>query len=203
MKASRMCLSLGFIIVLSGCVPSGIYLPEKFSTIKDVYPTGMEIDKTSDAPESSFRRESYPAPYADVFRLAEVSAVQNMMTIDSVNEDDGVILASKISPDPQPFERSQVCGALKNEVRYFYAIKVRELGATSTQVSLVGKSQGRCCYPGGTTVGGTVGSMMGVPFEEWKQKCHEFSSVHYADKPSEILQYFNFLRLNLLNAGLI
>jgi hypothetical protein len=154
-------------------------------------------------PSSGYRKVTYQASYADVFRTAEVAAVQNMMSIEKLDEDNGLILASKISPEPQPFEQSQVCTGLKHEVRYFYAILVEETGPYTSDVTLVSKAQGRCCYAGGATVGGAVGSMMGVPFEEWKRKCLEFSTIHYSDKQQDILQYFNFLRLHLLNAGLI
>jgi hypothetical protein len=188
---------------MNACVPSGIYLPEKFMTIDQVFPSTDQLIPSGDNPVSGYRKVTYPVSYADVFRSSEVTAVQNMMNIEKVDEDSGVILASKVTPEPQPFEQSQVCMGLKNEVRYFYAIKVEETGPSSTDVTLVIKAQGRCCYAGGATVGGAVGSMMGVPFAEWKKKCLEFSSVHYSDKQQDISQYFNFLRLNLLNAGLI
>ena len=202
-KFNFLLLSMLTIYFLSGCVPSGVYLPERFKTIDQVYPSLASIDQIATAPSTGYRKEQYQAPYEDVFRLVEVTAVQTMMTIETIDSDSGIILASKIAADPQPYEQSQVCMGLKNEVRYFYAIGVKELGPTTTQVSLVAKAQGRCCYPGGKTVGGAVGSMMGVPFEEWKQKCLEFSSVHFSDKQEEVLQFFNFMRLNLLNAGLI
>jgi hypothetical protein len=191
------------IYLLSGCVPSGIYLPDNFSSIHEVYPSADAIDQVSGAPDSAFRKAVYAVPYGDVFRTAEVTATQLMMTIETLDEDSGIILAYSIVPEPQPFEQTQVCMGLKNEVRYYYAIKIRETGPATTEVTLVSKAQGRCCYPGGTTVGGTVGSLMGVPFDEWQAMCEDFASVHYSTKQEDVLQYFNFMRLNLMNAGLI
>lgn len=199
----HLIFDLILLLLLNACVPSGIHLPEQFMTIDQVFPSTDQMVPAGEPPTSGYRKVTYQVPYADVFRTAEVAAVQNMMTIDKLDEDNGVILASRITPEPQPFEQSQVCAGLKNEVRYFYAILVSETGTSSSDVTLISKAQGRCCYAGGKTVGGAVGSMMGVPFAEWKRKCQEFSSIHYSDKQQDVLQYFNFLRLNLLNAGLI
>jgi len=194
--------SVILVFFLTGCFPSAIRLPEKFSTIKEVYPSDEVFDHLEGVPTDSFKKVVFKVPYEDVFRTAEVSATMAMFSIESVDKTRGVILAMKVTPEQQPYELAPVCMGHKNEARYFYGIKVKEVGPTTTEVIILSKAQGACCYAGGASVGSAVAGGLGL-LKGPREACQAFSTVHWATSLQDLGLFFTNMRLNLTAAGLI
>lgn len=186
-----------FVFFLSGCFPRAIYLPERFSTIDEVYPSGEVFDHLGDVPVDSYKKVVFEAPYEDVFRIAEVSATQAMFNIESVDKAKGLIFALKVTQEPGVWNYS-ACGSPRNDKRYFYAIRVKETGPTTTEVTILSKAQGASCYAGGASVGTAVGTGLGV-FN--KDKAVAYASVHWSTNLQDLLQYVTLMRNNLIASG--
>jgi hypothetical protein len=187
------------VFFLTGCFPKGIYLPEKFSTIEEVYPSDEIFDQLEGIPADSYKKVAFEAPYEDVFRVAKVSATQAMFNVESVDKSKGLIFAMKVTQE-QGVWNYNACGPPKNDKRYFYAIKVIETGSTTTEVVIVSKTQGAACYAGGASVGTAVGTGLGL-FN--KKKAQAYASVHWSNNLQDLLQFLTLIRNNLIAAGLI
>lgn len=204
MKANRrnvmnvlFCVAL--FVFLNGCFPRGIVLPDRFSTLKEVYPSDDVFDNLEGIPADSYKRATYQAPFEDVFRIANVSATQAMMSVESINKTTGIIYAMKVTQEPGVWNYN-ACGSAKNEKRYFYAIKVSETGPEATEILVLSKAQGAACYAGGASIGTVVGSGMGL-FK--KDEAEAYATVHWSTKLQDLLEYFNLIRNNLIAEGLI
>lgn len=204
MKANRrnvmnvlFCAAL--FVFLNSCFPRGIVLPERFSTLKEVYPSDDVFDNLEGIPPDSYKRATYQAPYEDVFRIANVSATQAMMSVESINKTTGIIYAMKVTQEPGVWNYN-ACGSAKNEKRYFYAIKVSETGPEATEILILSKAQGAACYAGGASIGTVVGSGMGL-FK--KDEAEAYATVHWSTKLQDLLEYFSLIRNNLIAEGLI
>ena len=191
------CMMLVFFLM--GCFPKGIYLPEKFSTIQEAYPSDKVFDHLEGIPVDSYKKVAFEAPYEDVFRVAKVSATQAMFNVESVDKSKGLILAMKATQE-QGVWNYNACGTPKNDKRYFYAIKVIETGSTTTEVIILSKTQGASCYAGGASVGTVVGKGFGL-FN--KKKAEAYASVHWSTNLQDLLQFLTLIRSNLIAAGLI
>lgn len=190
---------VALFVFLNGCFPRGIVLPERFSTLKEVYPSDDVFDNLEGIPPDSYKRATYQAPYEDVFRIANVSATQAMMSVESINKTTGIIYAMKVTQEPGVWNYN-ACGSAKNEKRYFYAIKVSETGPEATEILILSKAQGAACYAGGASIGTVVGSGMGL-FK--KDEAEAYATVHWSTKLQDLLEYFNLIRNNLIAEGLI
>ena len=204
MKANcRNVMNVFFCVVLfvflNGCFPRGIVLPERFSTLKEAYPSDDVFDNLEGVPPDSYKKVTYQAPYEDVFRIANISATQAMFSVESINKSAGIIYAMKITQEPGVWNYS-ACGSAKNEKRYFYAIKISETGSETTEIIVLAKAQGAACYAGGASVGTVVGSGMGL-FK--KDEAEAYASVHWSTKLQDLLEYFNLIRNNLIAEGFI
>jgi hypothetical protein len=188
-----------FFVFLYGCFPRGIVLPDKFSTLKEVYPSDDVFDNLEGISPDSHKRVAYQAPYEDVFRIANVSATQAMMSVESINKSTGIIYAMKVTQEPGVWNYS-ACGSAINEKRYFYAIKISETGPETTEILILAKAQGAACYAGGASVGTVVGSGMGL-FK--KEEAEAYATVHWSKKIQDLLEYFNLIKNNLIAEGFI
>ncbi|MBN2515237.1 MAG: hypothetical protein JXC33_04300 [Deltaproteobacteria bacterium] len=195
---SFLCCAM-LVFFLAGCFPKAIYLPEKFSTIEEVYPSDEIFNNLKDVPADSHKRVVFEVPYEDIFRIAQVSATQAMFNVESVDKSKGFIRAMKVTQEPGVWNYN-ACGSPKNDKRYFYAIKIIETGPTTTEVIIVSKEQGASCYAGGASVGSAVGTAFGL-FN--KEKAVAYASVHWSTNLRDLLQFFTLIRNNLIAAGLI
>ena len=185
------------VFFLTGCFPKAIYLPERFSTIEEVYLSYEVFDHLEDVPDDSFEKIELKVPYEDVFRVVEVSATQAMFSVKSVDKNIGIILAMKATQEPGVWNYN-ACGTPKNDKRYFYAIKVLDTGPTTTEVIILSKVQGASCYAGGVSVGSVVGKGLGL-FN--KDNAEAYASVHWATNLQDLLQFLALVKNNLYAAG--
>ena len=164
-----------------------------------MYPSDTIFDNLEGIPADSYKRVTYEAPYEDVFRIANISATQAMFSVESIDKSKGIIFAMKVTQE-QGVWNYNACGSPKNEKRYFYAIKVTEIGPETTEILVLSKTQGAACYAGGASVGTVVGSGMGL-FR--KDEAEAYATVHWSTKLQDLLDYFNLIRTNLIAEGFI
>lgn len=136
------------IVLLSGCSLQDWY-PKEFDTVQEVYPAPADASIYSTAPEPSKANASFPAPYGDVFAVAERSATQNQWNVVAADEGSGTILATRAVMD----QFSTPNGYLPADRRYHYVIGVQESGASDTRVWVVAKTQGACLQANRGTLG--------------------------------------------------
>ena len=185
------------LIMLNGCFKD---LPENFSTITDVYP--QKETNIDDAPQGSFMKTSLRVPYEDAFRSATVAASQaQLATIDS-DQDLGRILALRATA-VNPLVR-------KGASQYYYLIKVKEVTSNETEITIVTKSEEKCKYA--TPVGLTLFTILTLGILLFfmpliameNSQCTDKSTLHYdVTSMPEITQFMNFVRNDLIAAGLL
>jgi len=187
--ANRTCaqlLAVVSLLLVTGCV-TWIILPEHWASAKEAFP-----DKKSTNPphekQDAYVVAKFRAPYEDVYRAALVSASQALFNVTEENKREGYILAERITTTQggQP-------------VHYYYAIRIDEIHAKESHVTLAAKAQRMCKF------------IMGVG----KDACTRVSELHWVDERLEIAEYPNpegtkaemnqlivFIRNNLIAAGL-
>lgn len=139
MKIFKAICLQALVLLTSGCSLQSWY-PERFDSINEVYPAPVDSSLHTMAPESSKSSASFPAPYSDVFAVAERSATQNQWNVISADEGNGTILATRAVQDH--FRTPN--GSLPADRRYHYVIGVQETSAADTRVWVVARTQGAC-----------------------------------------------------------
>lgn len=183
---------------LSSCGPEFVRMPQRFAKVDEVFPPDKPPILPPDIPSDSYKKMVFNAPYEDVYRAAEVSATQAILSIESSDKAKGVIKAELIK---------QITAG---EWHYFFEIALKEIGPKSTEVIVTSKEQGSCnirtqgyvCCLGIMTVG------LALAMEPARnKKCEEISSVRWATGNTNVMQemtnLMTFIRNNLLQAGVI
>ncbi len=197
---SKQWLPITFLILavgFSGCVTGPSMLPNSFSSVDQVFTTGVQFTSPTNIPTDSRKRLTVPINFEDAYRATLVSLAQAQLNIESENKDDGVVFAQQVVQAVPGFQPANNFNNQRSlERRYFFAIVLKEKGPESTEITAFAKVQGRCYF---------VSLTYGLPSD--KAACQRYADVHWAegiDSAQESLsQFMILLRNNLLAAGLM
>lgn len=175
-------------IVTGGC---STMLPEHWSNAKEAFPGTQAMVPPADKP-GAFEQATFSTTFEDTYRAASVSASQAMLDVTDEDKSAGYILAEQI-PQGKP------------GVHYYYAIKIDELGAKKSRVTIMSKAQFQCEVFGAGMDIATLGLMPAAQHAtgETNDKCRENSEVHWSGDPGQIKQFMSFVRNNLIAAGVL
>ena len=181
-------------LFMAGC--GGVWIPERFASLNEVYSTQNYLQSIDSIPPESIQKRVFDAPFEDVYQAVNVSASQAQLDVRTENKADGLILAMQtLTIDPPSDLMNCPANDFSNKKqlqwKYYYLIFVREKGSRSTEVVVMVKAQGRCLQ------GGCFG----------KDPCPDYASVHWAtgydNAEGQLSQLMVFIRNNLIQAGLI
>lgn len=205
---ARVALILASAAAAAGCAT---VTKVELAEVRDVFSDRSQLATGNGVPPEASKTAVYDVPFEDVFRLTNLSASQAQLSVEDVQKNAGIILATRsVMKDPSGM------GSAPTPHRFFYAVSVQELAPKSTRVRVVAKMQGKCqtsteSVPGGSAMYAFVtvstlglGHMALAPLDK---RCKELRQPHWAtDKDSaeqELSQFFIFLRNNLLAARLL
>ncbi len=179
-------LSLAFLT--GGCATT---LPEHWSNAKEAYPGTQAMVPPADKP-GAFEGATFSTAFEDTYRAASVSASQAMFDVTDEDKSAGYILAEQV-PQGKP------------GLHYYYAIKIDELGAKKSRVTIMSKVQIQCVTFNAATDIATLGLLPAVQHGtgETDEKCRENSEVHWGGDAGQIKQFMSFVRNNLIAAGVL
>ena len=199
----RMIFCIVLVCLLTSCTT---VRPERFATVEEAYPPQERYQIAPNMPEDSYKKAVFDAAYADVFRAVKIAVTQVGTNIESSDESKGFILSTRDEQRMRP--RSTVRYSESLVTKFYYAIIVKELTSSTTEVSVSSKVQIKCEMSTPVDmVGATVfscGCFLPMMMQQ-RNECLEMSSIHWAsDKDTNIQvlsQLINFTRNNLISAG--
>lgn len=192
---------VAMVALLSACAHP--MLPERWASTGDAYPNDTSMVPPKNVPDS-YETAIFTAPYEDVYRAALVSASQAQFNVTYDDKRKGHIFAKRLMQSVPTISMNNMAGGYADR-RYFYAVKVIELGARKSRVTIMAKAQGQCQAVHGLANVVTLG--IGEALAETVDNCAAYSSVHWAQgfdsSETEMSQYITFVRNNLIAAGVL
>ncbi|VAW67522.1 hypothetical protein MNBD_GAMMA09-167 [hydrothermal vent metagenome] len=198
---SKVFIALFALVLFSGCSPINQLV--RFDTVGQVYSSDQLLKVPDDASRNAIKSVTYSVPYADVFRVVDVSATQALFDVDSSNEDEGKILATR--------ETKGLLGEDSIQI-FFHAIVVEEKGPRETKVTVLSKVQSSCYkFSGGTRTFyaiSTFGLSELLTAIGGELNCDDHIKVHWVNSDrystrKEVNQLFTIIRNNLIARGLM
>ncbi len=167
------------LLVLGGCAIDGIRA-EKIYSVKEAFSlNGVRPNIKKLSEPLNYVRRVFSVPYSDVFQAANTAATQAMFDVEAFDEKNGLIWAS-VRQSGYP------------RWRHLFEVRVNEVDARKTEVIFLKKFQADST---------DIFSGKHALFPNWmSDKTWPLARSYSSGYPSK---FFKFLRLNLINAGLI
>lgn len=181
----------------------------RFKSAVELFEESAAMD-WSTIPAEANQMTVLPVAFADAFRAATVSATQAQFNIEKIDARQGRLLALRdLRAAWNPGNPNSI-----TSMRYGYLIQLREQGPKLTEVRIAAKVQAYCEAVSGAgrvffavTTFGITEAVDGANTWSANDRCKALPAGIWARRPldsqQEMGQFMNFVRNNLLAAGLL
>jgi len=203
MKRIAATLSLGLaLLLLTACAVDA----RRALTAQPMSPDEAfaSLGHGDEPPDAAMKKAIFNASYEEVFRAASASTSQAQFEIGREDKHHGLILAKRYVK----YQGITVSwGTESTSFTYFYAIRLKELGAKSTEVTISAKKQVQSCVLYDLDKIGPAMRLLSPPTDQ-VEKDNEYcrrllAGMWSMDSETELSQFMIFVRNNLLAAGVM